>query len=185
MMKALPAYSLLMPSSAGWAELAREIYPETLEPFTRFRFSADSLSAPNLSQCLGESGYREQVIPITAEIARKLIQQPESYFEISEFDSVEDFLERGLGYTVLDDEKVMGVAYSSLVCSAGIEVSIFVEERYRRKGVATALASRLLVESLKRGLRPNWDAANGESYRLAKKLGYTFVEAYDAYYHTK
>ncbi len=77
----------------------------------------------------------------------------------------------------------MGVAYSSLVCSTGIEVSIYVEEKYRRQGVATALGSRLTLECLRRGLRPNWDAATPESCKLAKKLGYVFTEAYDAYYY--
>ena len=76
----------------------------------------------------------------------------------------------------------IGVAYSALVCSAGIEVSIYVDERYRQRGVATALASNLLIECLKQGLRPNWHAANRESYRLAKRLGYTFTETYDAFY---
>lgn len=79
----------------------------------------------------------------------------------------------------------MGVAYSSLVCSQGIEVSIYVEEAYRRQGVATALGSRLLLECLTYNLRPNWDAANPESVKLAKKLGYLYLESYDAYYHTK
>jgi hypothetical protein len=49
--------------------------------------------------------------------------------------------------------------------------------------VATALCSRLLLDCLALGLRPNWDAANAESVRLARKLGNAFVEAYDAYYH--
>ena len=64
------------------------------------------------------------------------------------------------------------------------EVSIYVKEAYRQKGVATALGSKLLLECLNRNERPNWDAANPESCKLAKKLGYTFVETYDAYYHT-
>jgi L-amino acid N-acyltransferase YncA len=88
-----------------------------------------------------------------------------------------------LGYTVLDGGEMMGAAYSSLVCSQGIAVSVYVEERRRQRGVATALCSRLLLDCLALGLRPNWDAANAESVRLARKLGNAFVEAYDAYYH--
>jgi hypothetical protein len=51
--------------------------------------------------------------------------------------------------------------------------------------VATALCARLLQESLARGLRPHWDACCPESVKLAKKLGYTFVETYESYFHTK
>jgi L-amino acid N-acyltransferase YncA len=130
------------------------------------------------------SGYQERIIPISAEIAKQLIGQPESYLDLSDFDSVQDFIERGLGFTILDGEKVMGIAYSSLVCSQGIEVSIYIEEPYRQQGVATALGSKLLLECMRHDLRPNWDAANPESCKLARKLGYAFVEAYDAYYYT-
>lgn len=77
----------------------------------------------------------------------------------------------------------MGAAWSSLVCSNGIEVSIYIEEAYRQRGVATALASRLLLECLRNKLKPNWDAANPESFKLAKKLGVRFIEAYDAYFY--
>jgi L-amino acid N-acyltransferase YncA len=90
-----------------------------------------------------------------------------------------------MGFAALDGETMMGVAYSGLVCSRGIEVSIFVEEKYRERGVATALGSRLLVECLRQGMRPNWDAANPESCKLAQKLGFAFVEKYDAYYVTR
>lgn len=183
MMSNFPAYSLLMPSPPAWLDVAREIFGAHLQPFTRYSFSSANLSADHLKHLLGNSGYQERIIPIHEELATQLASQPDSYLEIADFDSVQDFIERGLGFTLLDGGKVMGVAYSSLVCSRGIEVSIYVEEPYRQQGVATALASRLLMESLHHNLLPNWDAANPESCKLAIKLGYSFTEAYDVYYH--
>ena len=103
--------------------------------------------------------------------------------ETEDFDSHADFLARGVGYTLLDEDKLVGAAYSSLVCSRGIEVSLFVDEPYRRRGVATALSASLLLECVRRGLRPNWDAANNESCKLAEKLGYTFSGSYESYYY--
>lgn len=184
MLKSLPAYSLFMPSPAEWLEVAKEIYGQHLRPFTRYSFSSIGLSAEHLQEILTKSPYQERLIPLDQELARQLILQPESYLELSDFDSVQDFIERGLSFAILDHDKVMGVAYSSLVCSHGIEVSIYVQEPYRLQGVATALGSKLVLECLTNNLRPNWDAANPESCRLAEKLGYLFVEAYDAYYHT-
>jgi GNAT superfamily N-acetyltransferase len=160
------------------------MYREHLQPFTRYSFSSTGLSAQHLQGVLDISPYRERIIPISAELAAQLANQPDSYLELSDFDSPQDFVERGLSFTILDQGKVMGVAYSSLVCSRGIEVSVFVDEPYRQQGVATALAGRLLLECLNLGLRPNWDAANPESCKLAQKLGYIFVETYNAYYHT-
>ncbi len=101
----------------------------------------------------------------------------------ADFDSPADFLARSLGFAALDGERLMGVAYGSLACSRGLEVSLFVDEAYRRQGVATALAGSLLLACLRLGLRPNWDAANPESCALAEKLGYTPAGSYDSYYY--
>jgi hypothetical protein len=49
---------------------------------------------------------------------------------------------------------------------------------------STTLAGKLLLECVRRNLRSNWDAANPESCKLAKKLGYSFVGDYDAYYYS-
>lgn len=184
MMKEFPRYNLLMPSPSDWMDLAKEVYGQHLQPFTRYTFSASSLSTEHLTACLKDSGYQSRVIPIDVETATQLALQPDSYLELSDFDSAQDFIERGMGYVILDEQKVMGISYSSLVCSTGIEVSVFVDEPYRQKGVATALSSKLLLECLKLNLRPNWDAANPESCKLAKRLGFSFVETYDSYYHT-
>lgn len=184
MMKEFPRYDLLMPSPSAWTDLAKEIYGQHLQPFTRYTFSAASLSTEHLAFCLQDSGYQSRIVPLDADMATQLTSQPDSFLELSDFDSVQDFIERGIGYAILDEKKVMGVAYSSLVCSKGIEVSVFVNEPYRQKRVATALSSKLLWECLKLKLRPNWDAANPESCKLAKRLGFSFVETYDSYYHT-
>ncbi len=184
MMKGFQPYSLLMPSPAAWLEAARKVYGQRLQPFTRYSFSSADLSFEHLAHLLASSKHQDRIIPISVEIATQLAGQAESYLELSDFDSVQDFVERGLGFTILDGEKVMGVAYSSLVCSQGIEVSLYVEELYRQQGVATALGSKLLLECVRHNLRPNWDAANPESCKLARKLGYSFVGAYEAYYYT-
>ncbi|HWQ83455.1 MAG TPA: GNAT family N-acetyltransferase, partial [Anaerolineales bacterium] len=100
----------------------------------------------------------------------------------SEYDSAEDFVERGIGYVSIQQGEILGAAFASLVNSRGIEVSIYVEEAHRRQGLATALASALLISCLERRLEPHWDAANPESCRLASKLGYQFQGSYEAYY---
>lgn len=185
LLRQLPAYSLLMPPHDGWAGLAKTIFGEQLHAMPRYSFSAASLSAPQVSAILAESPYREHVVPLDRAIVQSLSELADSFFDASDFESLDDFLDRGLGFALLDGSTVMGAAYSSLVCSAGIEVSLYVEEPYRRKGVATALAGRLILECLDQGLRPNWDAANPESCKLAARLGFTYLGSYDAYYHTR
>lgn len=105
--------------------------------------------------------------------------------DLSDFDSADDFVERGLGYCLLANDVPVACAYASSVCSKGIEVSIFVRSEYRRKGVATAMACALLRDSLTLGLDPYWDAANPESCRLAERFGYVPTGTYLAYFLKK
>ena len=184
MMRAFPRYNLLMPSPPDWVDLAKEIFGQHLQPFTRYTFSAAGLSQEHLTALLQKSEYSARVVRIDAEVAEQMAVQEDGFLDLSDFDSVQDFTERGIGFTIRDGQKFMGVAYSSLVCSTGIEVSVFIDEPYRQKGVATAISSKLMLECLQRGLRPNWDAANPESCKLAERLGFSMIETYDSYYHT-
>lgn len=178
-----PPYALLMPSAPGWLENIQSVFGERMVSFTRYSFSSADLSEEHLRGLLAQSKHHDAIQSIDEKLASHLVSLPDSPFDLSDFDSAADFAARAPGFALLDGEKLMGLAYASLVCSQGIEVSIFVDEPYRRQGVATALAARLLLASLQRGLRPNWDAANTESCGLAEKLRYRFVESYTSWYY--
>jgi predicted GNAT family acetyltransferase len=104
------------------------------------------------------------------------------FIEISDFDSVSDFIGRGIGYYAEKNGEVIGAAYSSLVCNQGIEISLFVSDDYRRQGIATALSANLVRWCLENNMDAHWDAANLESCKLAEKLGYIPAGEYQAYY---
>jgi predicted GNAT family acetyltransferase len=52
---------------------------------------------------------------------------------------------------------------------------------YRKQGLAYRCASKLILECLKRGLYPSWDARTMISVALAEKLGYVYSHEYVAY----
>lgn len=185
MMASLPPYNLLMPSSEGWAALARQQFGDSLQTNVRHSFSSDSLSVSHLNQLLNDGSFQGEVVALDAALAEQMSAAGTLYFDLADFDSAEDFAARGLGFVALANGQPVGIAYSSLVCSQGIEVSIFVDEAYRRQGVATAVSARLLLACLARSLHPNWDAANPESVRLAERLGYRSTGNYEAYFHTQ
>lgn len=182
MLAALPLYTLFMPPPLPWVKAAQGMYGERLVSFPRYSFSSEKLSLQHLHDLLQASPWREAVRRLDAELVTAVSRSDDNICDIDAFDSAADFVERGIGYCLLDGEMMVGVAYSSLVAGQGIEVSIVVLPDYRRQGVATALAAALLLYCLEHDMNANWDAANPASCRLAEKLGYVQTGSYEAYY---
>ena len=181
MLEGIQPWTLFMPSCMGWLEVCQGLYKERLVCFDRFSFSSDHLSIEHLQHLGQQFGINEAVKRIDYSLVEKVWGQ-DHFLDVSDFDSPSDFIERGIGYYVMRSDEIVGAAYSSLVCSKGVEVSIFVLEDFRRQGIATTIAAHLIQWCLNNNLEPHRDAANSESCRLAEKLGYISVGKYQAYY---
>lgn len=98
-----------------------------------------------------------------------------------QYQNAEDFLDRGFGFVVEFDNQIVGAAASFNNYDDGIEIDISIEREHRQKGLATAVGATLILHCLANDLYPYWDAANAESVKLAKKLGYAGTSEYDSY----
>ena len=179
MARKLPSGRLLMSFSPGWVEVVQKIHGDSLIPIERYSFFSDRLSLEHVSRLLQDSPVRSQIQRLDIGMAQNAT---EPILNVSDFESPEDFIQRGIGFACVDNGRVVGAAYSSLVSSSSIEISLFVEEEHRRKGIATALSIALLQWCLEHDVEPHWDAANAESCALAEKLGYVSAGSYRAYY---
>jgi GNAT superfamily N-acetyltransferase len=167
-----------MAGTQGWDNSVKAVFGERLRTVPRYSFSSDQLSLDYLQALASANPNTPDVLQVDVTLAG--MNSP--YLGIGAFDSPEDFVERGIGFCMLKEDTIIGGAYSSLVCSDAIEVSIVVDPAHRRQGIASALATQLLLWCLEHHLAPHWDAANEESCNLAEKLGYTNKEAYIAYF---
>lgn len=181
MMKNFQPYNLFMSASAGWADAFKQVYGERFFKIERYSFSSQNLSIAHAEKLYQASKFSEDVKRMDTALFERL-KGKDHFIDVSDFQSSADFAERGIGFYIEIDGKVIGAAYSSLVCSTGIEVSLFVEEDYRRQGVATALSANLVCWCLEHNMDAHWDAANPESCQLAEKLGYTSTGTYLAYF---
>lgn len=100
---------------------------------------------------------------------------------VSQYENYAAYREYGLGVVIAKGgEPVSGASsYSSYM--GGIEIEIDTREDYRRKGLAYICGAKLILECLKRGWYPSWDAQNKWSVGLAEKLGYHLDCEYMAY----
>jgi len=174
-------YAMIMAAAPGWREALKKIFGDHMTLYPRYQFSTGSLQVERLNALEQASPWKEQVERMDVTIAQAISARPGPW-DISDFESPEDFYARGIGYCLRQDGQVVAAAYSSLVCSYGIEISIYVDEPYRRQGVATALSCALLKWCLANNMDPHWDAANEESKKLAEKLGYVYTGSYSMFY---
>lgn len=94
------------------------------------------------------------------------------------FSSYEEYKKRGFGYGVLKDDLLVAGASTMTVYNEGFEVQVATMEDYRGQGLALAASAALLLEGMRRGVRPCWDADNEASLHVALKLGYEYMGEY-------
>lgn len=100
---------------------------------------------------------------------------------VSNFQTKEEYLSKGLGKIIIHNRKIVSGASSYTVYDDGIEIEIGTREEYRNNGLALIVGAALILNCRERGLYPSWDAANLISVRLAMKLGYEYEGPYDTY----
>jgi RimJ/RimL family protein N-acetyltransferase len=183
-LKNLESYTLFMPSAPGWLEAGEAMYAERLAVTNRYSYSFESVTVEHLERLGQASSGKDEIKCMDLEFTKRLWGK-DHFIDLSDYDSAEDFVQRGLGYYVEKSGEVIGGIFSSLVCSMGMEVSLFVLENYRRQGIATSLGCAFLKWCLENNMQAHWDAANLESCRLAEKLGYSPIGEYKAYWLLK
>lgn len=115
-----------------------------------------------------------QIKQINGNIAEKI--RNEKFISITD-----NYGKYGIGFCCIYNNEIIGVASSNIFYNDGIEVNIKVRDEHRRKGVATALASKLILKCLEKNQKISWDAANLWSVGLAEKLGFEYDSTYSIY----
>ncbi|WDV48077.1 GNAT family N-acetyltransferase [Clostridiaceae bacterium M8S5] len=114
--------------------------------------------------------------------------------DISDFwNSNEEFLEKGIGFCLINEGRIVSSCSSCYVSKKGYEIVINTyDEENRNKGFATAVALEFLDYCVSNGITPHWGAyaTNDSSIALAEKLGFEKAEKniyreflFDEYYN--
>ena len=147
---------------------------EVIEIFRRpFKFYKEHFNA----------NWREK---IPAGFDLKLVDESlaEQAHILGSWKSLDDFMSHGIGYALMNGDKLASVCSSVFVSSTRVEIDVHTEDEYRRKGFAVITASALIEECLRQGKLPNWECfwENEESTALALKLGFEQLADYPVYF---
>lgn len=180
----IPKNMFIVPQSDSIGKRIEQMDVELLERFSRYSFKKD-INNLDINKIKGfliplEDGYELKKIDEEIANSKSLNELSEDF--TGQFESVKDFLNRGIGYVIIHNGKVVSGASSYTIYDNGIEIEVDTDINYRRKGLATIVSAALIKDCLERNIYPSWDAANLNSKSLAEKLGYVFDKAYDTYY---
>ena len=175
---------ILVPRDTAWRDLLLTAYGEKARLVSRYAIRKEPgiFDRARLEQavCSLPAGY--ELHEINESLYRMCLSTDWSRDLVSQFPTYEAYRRLGLGVVAVavQDGSIVSGASSYSRYREGIEIEIDTRKDCRRKGLAYACASGLILECLKQGLYPSWDAQNLHSVALARKLGYHFSHAYEA-----
>ena len=169
---------ILIPSQAGWKEHLPALLPgrEVIEIYRRpFAFDPAKFAAQAHWRERIPEGFRIQ--PLNAALA-------EQVGVLASWASVDDFLQNGLGFALLDGDEIASACHSVFVSHTHLEIDVHTDEKYQRRGFAVLVASAFIEACLKRSQQPNWECfwENDASTALAGKLGFSAEPDYPVYF---
>ncbi|MBQ7671409.1 MAG: GNAT family N-acetyltransferase [Clostridia bacterium] len=167
-----------------WYRLIEKVYGERAEKITRYAIKKDGVASFNRAKLTAMAsslpeGYRIE------KIGRSLYDfcRTDGDFHdlVSQYPTYEEYEKYGLGFMAFYGDEAASGCSSFSDYPGGLEIEIATKESHRRRGLASAVAAKFILECIERNIYPSWDAANLSSVALAEKLGYRLDRAYTAY----
>lgn len=174
---------IIVTENYGLGALIESNFKDSLKKFNRYaiKWEPDVFNEKQLSEFALVVQPEFTILRINEPLYHKALEQFWTADFCSNFESLEEFLEHGIGYVIMKDGEIIAGASSYSYCNAAIEITIGTKSEYRRRGLALACASKVILECLNKGIYPRWDAVNKNSVALAEKLGYHFDKEYLVY----
>ena len=178
-------YIIMVPENPAWAALIEEHYKNKAEKNTRYAIHKNrgNFDKEKLEKAVADLPGNLELRMIDKTLYQACLSEEWSKDFVSNYQNYEMFEQLGLGAVMIksDTKELVAGASSYSSYKDGIEIEIVTREDYRRRGLAYKCAAKLILECLKRGLYPSWDARTRISVALAEKLGYVYSHEYVAY----
>jgi len=158
-----------------WDDCLKQTYGNRLDSYQRVLCDESKLDSNAVLQFVKDLPEELRIEPINeSHIQSGMIKED----VINRFFPNVNFLEHGYGFALLNKENVVhGFALTNYPIQTN-EVEVYYRvgydsfTKYRNQGIGTTIVSLFIIESLKRGYLPIWDAATPLSKHIALKLGY-------------
>ncbi|MDE7312093.1 MAG: GNAT family N-acetyltransferase [Eubacterium sp.] len=177
------AFCIMVPKDSAWAGCIEACYQKRAKKVVRYavKKEPDVFDTKLLQRIVDRLPGEYSLRMIDQALFRRFHKIGWCSDWVAQYEDYEKYQAYGMGAVILKDGEPVSGASSYSGYLGGIEVEIDTREDFRRKGLASVCGAKLILECLKRGWYPSWDAQNLWSLALAEKLGYHFDKEYTAY----
>lgn len=174
---------IMVPQDGEWAKLIRECYGEYADEVVRYavKKEPDVFDQKRLAKIVGRLPEGFDLKQMDEGLFWRCKRMEWCRDWVSQYDDYGLYRKFGIGVVIIKDGEPVSGASSYSGYRGGIEIQIDTREDYRRMGLAAVCGAKLILECLRRGWYPSWDAQNRQSLALAEKLGYHLDREYAAF----
>lgn len=174
---------VFVPQNEEWAKQIEAVYGEKASRITRFatKKEGDVFDREQLQEVVNTLPEGYSLTMMTEELFYLCQKRKWCRDWVAQYEDYAQYEKYGIGAVICKGGEPIAGASSYCGYSKGIEIEIITREDYRRRGLAYICGAKLILECLKKGWYPSWDAKHRGSLALSEKLGYHFKEEYTAY----
>ena len=162
---------LVYGNDPAWRALVLEVHGEDVFDRPMEEFDPSALDDAALAAIAATLPAGFELRRLDADLASRLDGDLEPH-GLQVFPSPGALAEDGLGFVLLEGDRLASAATSYTRSSRHVEVAISTHPAHRGRGLAAVAGAVLIRECLRLGLEPCWSASNPVSKRLALRLGY-------------
>ncbi len=176
-------FIILVPENEIWAQLIEQCYGGRAQKVSRYAIKKEPgiFNRKKLQSYADSLPEEYELRLMDRELYERCKKEEWARDFVFQYRDYDEYERIGLGVVALKEGRIVAGVSSYSGFRDGIEIEIVTHEDYRRRGLATACAARIILECLDRNWYPSWDARTLWSVGLAEKLGYHYSHTYTAY----
>src|SRR5262245_57764889 len=151
----VPPRELVYGRDQAWRRLILDVHGSRVRDRPMRTFDATRLDRATLEKLVSTLPSAFELRRLDAALAAQLDAELEPH-ALQVFQDAESFAAQGIGYGAVAGGRLVCAATSYAIASRSLEVAIATRPAFRGRGLAAAVAARLLLHGLEAGLVPHW-----------------------------
>ena len=182
LLKGILPNTILIPENSRWVDAFYGRWGHRLEKWQRITCEKGFWSIETLRDFERQlpPDYSVKRVSCPEEV-KGLIRMGDGLVDFPNYPTPEDFLKRGVGFIIECNGEIVSGCTSYTVGGGKFDISVTTRREHQRRGLAQAVAARMILYCLQEGIEPCWDAPSEAGGNLGKKLGYTYARPYTAF----